>query len=267
MITFTSASRELKPAAVRVPELGLESGHSAWFVESPQRRSAANSQSDADMVGIPAGPACGDLDLLVADIATLARSYLNRGELGQTLPAPLESVRSPCNAAPAAGRRMDGFDTTASTADDEVAVLHAVCNLLGSALQRMRTAESGQTIEIAVSAVPPRPRGGIAPSALRRVREHIDSNLGEHIDIADLANITGLSPCHFSRAFKQSMGMPPHRYLISRRVQEAARLIESTDRPMFEIALDVGFSDQSHFTRVFSSQVGESPSQFRHQRR
>jgi AraC-like DNA-binding protein len=112
-----------------------------------------------------------------------------------------------------------------------------------------------------------RPRGGIAPMALRRVRDHIETNLGAHIDIDYLAALTGLSACHFSRAFKQSMGVPPHQYLISRRVVAAALLIESTDKPLSQIALDVGFSDQSHFTRVFSAQVGESPRRFRHQRR
>jgi len=131
----------------------------------------------------------------------------------------------------------------------------------------MRSPASKQSVDRDEPPVPSRPRGGIAPSALRRVREHIDRNLAEHIEISDLAMLAGLSPCHFSRAFKQSMGMPPHRYLTSRRVQEAARLIESTDKPMFEIALDVGFSDQSHFTRVFSVQIGESPGRFRHQRR
>ena len=103
--------------------------------------------------------------------------------------------------------------------------------------------------------------------ALRRVRDHIETNLGAHIDIDYLAALTGLSACHFSRAFKQSMGVPPHQYLISRRVVAAALLIESTDKPLSQIALDVGFSDQSHFTRVFSAQVGESPRRFRHQRR
>jgi AraC-like DNA-binding protein len=266
MITFTSASRELKPASMRAPALPLESGISAWFVEAPRRRLVANSQSGVNAAGIHAGSVCTDLDRLVADIATLTRSYLNRDEPGPT-PSALEFGESAFNDAPAAARKTVEFDASSPAEDDELGVLDAVCNLLGSALQRMRTAASGQATEIVMSTASSRPRGGIAPSALRRVREHIDSNLGEHIDIADLANITGLSPCHFSRAFKQSMGMPPHRYLISRRVREAARLIESTDRPMFEIALDVGFSDQSHFTRVFSSQVGESPSQYRHQRR
>jgi transcriptional regulator GlxA family with amidase domain len=139
--------------------------------------------------------------------------------------------------------------------------------LLESALQRLPASTSGRSLSQYVPTARPRPRGGIAPSALRRVREHIDNNLAEHIEISDLASLTGLSPCHFSRAFKQSMGVPPHRYLTSRRVQEAARLIESTNRPMFEIALDVGFSDQSHFTRVFSARFGESPARYRHQRR
>ena len=146
-------------------------------------------------------------------------------------------------------------------------LLDAVLGLIGSALQaRMTTGfEDDSAVRHYQPPIPSRPRGGIAPSALRRIREHIERNLGEHIDTQQLANLAGLSTCHFSRAFKQSMGMPPHRYLLSRRVREAARLIESTQRPMSEIALDVGFSDQSHFTRVFTALIGQSPSHFRHQ--
>ena len=239
---------------------------SAWFVDSREMPSKVNPTSDNDSMEILLKATVPNLDLLVADIATLARSYLHGGVLRQMTASPRlagsgEAVSS------ATLRRIDDPETGGSAEENPVELLGAVRTLLDTALQKMRASTCPPTEAPGKPTAVPRPRGGIAPSALRRVREHIEKNLGEHIEIADLANLTGLSPCHFSRAFKQSVGMPPHRYLISRRVQEAAKLIESTDRPMFEIALDVGFSDQSHFTRVFSSQVGESPSQFRHQRR
>lgn len=111
------------------------------------------------------------------------------------------------------------------------------------------------------------PRGGLAPGALRRVREHIHGRLAQRIDLNELASIAGLSDCHFSRAFKQSVGVPPHRYVVMRRIEAAAALIEQTDRPLCEIALEVGFSDQSHFTRIFSRLVRQTPREYRHGRR
>jgi len=114
---------------------------------------------------------------------------------------------------------------------------------------------------------PPAARGGLAPGALRRVREHIHHRLAQRIDLNELAAIAGLSDCHFSRAFKQSVGVPPHRYVVMRRIEAAAVLIEQTDRPLSEIALEVGFSDQSHFTRIFSRLVRQTPREYRYGRR
>jgi len=115
--------------------------------------------------------------------------------------------------------------------------------------------------------VPPPPdhtaRGGMAFGSLRRTREHIERQLAHKISLPELAGIAGLSAGHFSRAFKQSVGMSPHRYLLQRRIAAAADQIRDTDRPLAEVALSVGFSDQSHFTRVFARESGETPSAFR----
>jgi AraC-like DNA-binding protein len=115
---------------------------------------------------------------------------------------------------------------------------------------------------------PPRPcRGGLAPCASRRVLAHIEGKLADRIEMADLAAIAGLSECHFTRAFRQSHGMPPHRYLMSRRIAVGAGLIERTDRALADIALSVGFSDHSHFTRMFVRLTGETPRSYRRRRR
>lgn len=111
------------------------------------------------------------------------------------------------------------------------------------------------------------PRGGLAPGALRRVRDHIEDRLAEKIELRELAAIAGLSECHFARAFKQSLGLPPHRYLILRRIAAAAELIKNTDQLLTDVSLRVGFCDQSHFTRVFARTTGETPSAFRHRHR
>ena len=106
-------------------------------------------------------------------------------------------------------------------------------------------------------------RGGMAFGSLRRTREHIEQRLAHKISLRELADIAGLSAGHFSRAFKQSVGMSPHRYLMRRRVTAATDLIRDTELSLAEVALNVGFSDQSHFTRVFARESGETPSAFR----
>ncbi len=109
----------------------------------------------------------------------------------------------------------------------------------------------------------PLARGGLSPGALLRVREHIDANLETNVDLADLAAIADLSRCHFARAFKQSVGGTPHRYLMHRRLEKAQELLGGTELPLAEIALATGFSDQSHFSRRFRDHLGTTPSAFR----
>ena len=107
------------------------------------------------------------------------------------------------------------------------------------------------------------PRGGLSPGALRRVQEYIAAHIHENLDIRTLAAHAGLSTYHFSRAFKASVGMPPHRYLLEQRVRKAAELIERSEQLLVNIALAVGFADQAHFSRTFHALVGLTPCQFR----
>jgi transcriptional regulator of acetoin/glycerol metabolism len=107
------------------------------------------------------------------------------------------------------------------------------------------------------------PRGGLSPGALRRVKEYIACHLPENLEVATLASLAGLSAYHFSRAFKASVGMPPHRYLLEQRIRKAADLIERSEQALVSIALSVGFADQAHFSRSFLALVGITPSQFR----
>jgi AraC-like DNA-binding protein len=106
-------------------------------------------------------------------------------------------------------------------------------------------------------------QGGLAPRVLQRVREYIDARLGENIELEALAETAGLSRCHFARAFKQSVGTAPHSYLMQRRLERAKQLIVETALPLAEIALECGFSDQSHFSRRFLQYVGATPRAFR----
>ena len=105
--------------------------------------------------------------------------------------------------------------------------------------------------------------GGLTPRALQRIREYIDRHLEENVELETLADTAGLSKWHFARAFKQSVGMPPHFYLIQRRLERAQRLLAETDLSLAQIALKSGFSDQSHFSRRFRMFLGVTPRSFR----
>ena len=212
-----------------------------------------------------------DIDLLVADSVALAASastqqrMIGLRELAK--PQIVLLTASPDGATNAAPLPA-GVSARLSMHCRPDDLLSTVCGLIGTSVPARALLGVAPELQRDLAAnARRRPFGGLAPTKLRRVREHIEKCLGQHIDVCELAVLTGLSPCHFSRAFKQSTGMPPHQYLMSRRVATAVRLIESTDLPMSEIALEVGFADQSHFTRVFTAQTGESPRRFRHQRR
>jgi len=122
-------------------------------------------------------------------------------------------------------------------------------------------------LDILGSLAPPPPpqrvRGGLAPAAMRRVREYVDSHLSDSIDLVVLAAIAGLSMFHFAREFKQSSGVTPHQYLVQRRVERAERMLAVTDLSLSEVALATGFSDQSHLARHFRQLLGTTPGEFR----
>ena len=108
----------------------------------------------------------------------------------------------------------------------------------------------------------PRIRGGLSPKTLRRVQDHIAANLGQKITNEALAQVAKLSPSHFARAFKDSQGVAPHRYILECRVKRTQELL-ATELSLSEIAVEVGFSDQSHLTRWFRELVGVTPGNYR----
>jgi len=118
-----------------------------------------------------------------------------------------------------------------------------------------------------ISTVERSARGGLASWQMRRVADFINANLNRDISIAQLAAECGLSARYFARAFKQSTGMPPHQWLMKRRVDKAKDLLQIAEWELTDIASVCGFVDQSHFTRVFSRAEGSSPGRWRRDRR
>lgn len=108
--------------------------------------------------------------------------------------------------------------------------------------------------------------GGLAGWQMARVRSFIDENLHRAIHASDLSAVAQRSTAHFSRSFKQAFGEPPHAYVVRRRLEEACHLMLTSSASLSEIALSVGFSDQSHLCKHFRQALGQSPSNWRRER-
>lgn len=107
------------------------------------------------------------------------------------------------------------------------------------------------------------PRGGLASWQERRAVAFMDERLDQSFPVSEVAEACGLSVNHFSRAFRRSMGKPPHRWLLDRRIERARELLRGTEVSLADIALACGFAEQSHFTRVFTRTVGIPPGAWR----
>jgi AraC family transcriptional regulator len=106
-------------------------------------------------------------------------------------------------------------------------------------------------------------RGGLAGWQRRIVCDYIEENLAEDVTLSDVAGLARLSPSHFCRAFKRTLGMPPHHYQIHRRIERAKTLLADPARSVTEIALDCGFNFPGNFATAFHKATGMTPSAFR----
>jgi AraC family transcriptional regulator len=106
-------------------------------------------------------------------------------------------------------------------------------------------------------------RGGLAPWQERRAKDFMRSRLENDISLGELAAECRLSRSYFARAFKRSTGESPHRWLLGQRVETAKQMLLRSETPLSEVAVAVGFSDQSHLTKVFSRAVGATPGAWR----
>jgi AraC family transcriptional regulator len=109
--------------------------------------------------------------------------------------------------------------------------------------------------------------GGLAPWQLNRVREYLAANLHTNVSLTDLSELCGISPSHFSRAYKHSTGQTPVQTLIALRMERACALLSAFDRPVIEVAADCGYDSPSAFARLFRRALGVAPSEWRRQMR
>ena len=133
-----------------------------------------------------------------------------------------------------------------------------------SLLLAARLAHSHLETELIRPPVPSRHR--LDDGRLKRVLAYIEEHLAEEITVSDLANVACLSLFHFARAFAATVGMPPHRYVSSRRLENAKKQIAAGKASMSEIAFDCRFSSQSSFGRAFRRATGMTPAEYRRNR-
>lgn len=181
-----------------------------------------------------------------------------------------------CNRGMSERRPHRLFVTISSSFDSrDIACEHLVLELAEEAAQPAHPAQ-----ELAVSSVAnalavrllarftttnldvPRP-GSLSIQAVARVRSYIEENVGERISLEDLARIAQVSRFHFARQFRLRTGQSPMGYLLRARIERAKQMLGDSAMKVAEIAVALGFADQSHFTRTFRRFVGVPPSEYR----
>jgi transcriptional regulator GlxA family with amidase domain len=111
-----------------------------------------------------------------------------------------------------------------------------------------------------------KPGRGQDPALLRRLlraKDRMDAASHEEWPVTRLAKVSGVSEAHFARSFKEAFGLPPHRYLLTRRIERTQALLRDTDLPITEIAFQTGWNSLGTFGRTFRDITGESPGELR----
>jgi AraC family transcriptional regulator len=98
---------------------------------------------------------------------------------------------------------------------------------------------------------------------LQQAIDYIQTHLNRDLSLAELAGVINISPTYFASLFRQAMGVSPHQYVIQQRVERAKVMLKRTDLAIADIALQVGFSSQSHLTQQFKRLTGMTPKQVR----
>lgn len=140
----------------------------------------------------------------------------------------------------------------ASSPDSQLALEETVLGAIGTVVRAVGTNHT-----------PPRRPGPAATRRMAAVFDCIDTRLGSDLNLDELSALVAMSKYHFLRTFKQASGMPPHQYILGRRLRTAATELRTTKKPVARIALDYGFGDLSTFNHYFRRVMGATPTAYR----
>jgi AraC family transcriptional regulator len=160
------------------------------------------------------------------------------------------------------GVRGDGLCRTAHAIGRSIArveptnlILDSWALILADLLVRRFASHSEKAVRTSFGKIPAR---GIA-----RVIDYVEANIDQDLDLASLSGVAAMSVYHFARRFKETVGVSPHAYVLSRRVRRAREMLDRGDAGLAHVAVACGFSSQAHFTTVFQRDIGVTPGEYR----
>jgi AraC-like DNA-binding protein len=179
-------------------------------------------------------------------VLSLSTEAATRGvdQLDFTVPVASHEISDPVM------RRLFGHLDRPGESDDGYA--DAIRIALAARWLKLRSGEQGQ-----------QPTEALQKWRLKKVLAYIDENLAESVSLADLARTAGLSRMYFAARFRAATGQRPHDYVLQRRIERAKEMLAQTEETLVNIALDIGFHTQAHFTTVFKKFVGSTPGRWR----
>jgi AraC family transcriptional regulator len=233
-----------------MPISSLTSVSTGSIHSAPAGLLAANSRAMDDVVSMPRNPqATVKVGLPhMGVVLSLSADIANGSSLDFAVPATSDAVASD----PVMQRLFDQLGRSGGEqSEDDGAYADAIRLALAARWLKLRAREQEESAE------------ALQKWRLKRVLAYIDENLGEAVSLADLARAAGLSRMYFAARFRAATGLRPHDYVLQRRIERAKEMLARTEETLVNIALDVGFQTQAHFTTVFKKFAGSTPARWR----
>jgi len=234
-------------------------------VEVRRRLSGAEAQRVIPPGGMFLMPANHDFGVRLAAPLSTLHVYFR----GSTLDRLAQEIYGPAERAellPRIGDRDELIQSLARALKECLEAPHPADRLMAEALATTLAVRLLRRHSSLADRAPVPVSGALSEARLTRVYDYVEAHLDEPITVEAMARAAGLGPVHFARAFRNAVGMPPHRYVLEARVRRAKHALEQPQTPLAEVALACGFCHQEHLTHVFKKVVRVTPCAYRRAR-